>query len=197
MSAILNYISDNYLELSAVVAGVVGVFLTARQVIWCWPVAIINVVLSAIVFYQSKLYLDALLQIFYFVMAVYGFYFWLKGGEQHQEALVTRIKYTHISFYILIGISSNALLGYIFQNFTDAALPYWDAASFSWGVIGTFLMARKIIENWIVWILIDLICSGIFFYKQLYGFAALYLIFTILAIYGLKKWINDFKNIEK
>lgn len=187
----MDYIVANYLELIAVAAGIAGVYLTTKQIIWCWPVSVVNVVLSAIVFYQSKLYQDALLQVFYFVMAVYGFYFWMKGGENHQEAIVQKINKTLLIFIIIVGIISNFILGYLFNRYTDAALPYWDAASFTWGVIGTFLMARKILENWIVWIIIDLICCGIFFYKELYGFTVLYFVFTILAIYGYNNWRNS------
>ncbi|MFC2113794.1 nicotinamide riboside transporter PnuC [Bacteroidota bacterium] len=190
------WISSNYIEFIAVIFGIAGVWLTARQIIWCWPVAIVNVVLSAYIFYESKLYQDGILQLFYLGMAFYGWHNWRYGGTDKTELKVSRISSKSGFILILSAFSLIYLCGYLFKHYTDAALPYWDATTTVWGVIATVLMAKKIIENWAIWILIDLLNSAIYFYKGLYGFVFLYFVFTILAVFGMIEWMKDFKKLE-
>ncbi|MFC2101126.1 nicotinamide riboside transporter PnuC [Bacteroidota bacterium] len=192
---LFNWILNNYIEFIAVISGIIGVYLTAKQIIWCWPVAIVSVVLSLYVFFVAKLYQDSILQLFYLGMSFYGWYNWLHGGTKKAELKVNWIRLNHALFLILIGFLSIIIFGYLFQNYTDAALPYWDATTTVWGIIGTYMMAKKMIDNWIVWIIIDLLNVGIYFYKELYGFTVLYFIFTLLAIYGLREWITDYRKI--
>jgi len=192
-AAIFQWLTGNYLEFIAVIAGITGVYLTARLIVWCWPIAVINVVLSTIIFYNEKLYQDAILQVFYLLMAFYGWYNWLHGGTNKTELAVSRMKLKYILFFLFSGGLFIYLFGFVFSTYTDAALPYWDATTTVWGIIGTFLMASKKIENWIIWIIIDLLCTGIYFYKELYGFTALYFIYSILAIYGFIAWYKEFK----
>ena len=191
--AFSHWIQSNFLEFIAVIAGIIGVYLTARLIIWCWPVAIINVLLSAYIFYHSKLYQDSLLQVFYLVMAVYGWYNWMHGGKNKTALKISRLRFKWIIIWLFTGSVCIFLFGYIFGNYTDASLPYWDASTTVWGIIGTFLMASKKIENWIVWIIIDILNAGIYYYKELYGFSILYLVFTILAVYGLINWYQELK----
>ncbi|MFC1731949.1 nicotinamide riboside transporter PnuC [candidate division KSB1 bacterium] len=193
---LFNWILNNYIEFIAVISGIIGVYLTAKQIIWCWPVAIVSVVLSLYVFFVAKLYQDSILQLFYLGMSFYGWYNWLHGGTKKVELKVNWIRLNHALFLILIGFLSIIIFGYLFQNYTDAALPYWDATTTVWGIIGTYMMAKKMIDNWIVWIIIDLLNVGIYFYKELYGFTVLYFIFTLLAIYGLREWITDYRKIK-
>ena len=193
---LFNWITANYIEFIAVIAGIIGVYLTAKQVIWCWPVAIVSVVLSIYIFFVTKLYQDAILQCFYLFMSFYGWYNWLHGGKGKAELKVSRISLPHSLFLLLIGSISICGCGYFFSRYTDASLPYWDATTTVWGIIGTWLMARKIIENWVVWIIIDLLNVCIYYYKELYGFTVLYFIFTLLAVYGLNEWIKDYRKIK-
>lgn len=195
MQLILEWFTKNYVEIIASVLGLWGVWLTTRQNIWCWPVGLVNVILSLYVFFVSKLYADVILQIFYLVMTIYGWYNWLYGGENKSVLKVTRIKKNIMIALIITSIFLIAATGYLFSTYTDAALPYWDATVAVWGVIGTYVQAKKYIENWIIWILNDLLCTGIYFYKDLYAFTALYFIFTLLAIYGYYQWRKDLKKI--
>jgi len=191
-----DWVINNYLEFIAVVTGIIGVWLTAKQIIWCWPVSIISVVLSAYLFYDTKLYQDGLLQVFYFAMAIYGWYNWRYGGKNKTKLKVNRISSRNALVLILVGFSSIYIFGYLFNRYTDAALPYWDATTTVWGIIATFMMAKKMIENWAIWILIDLLNTGIYFYKELYGFVFLYFVFTILAVFGLIQWMKEYRKLE-
>ncbi len=192
MDALLNWFSVHGLELAAFVFGVLGVWLTARQNIWCWPVGLANVLLSLFVFFYARLYADVLLQLFYLVMTLYGWYEWLFGGENKSRLQIRRIRRPETFFLLLIGFAASLLAGWLFQRYTNAALPYWDSFVAVWGVIATWAMARKILEHWSMWIVIDLLCTGIYFYKGLYFFTALYFLFAVIAVYGHITWKKDY-----
>lgn len=194
MQAVFNWFILHYLELFAVVFGIVGVLLTAKQNIWCWPVGLANVTLSLFVFYYAKLYADVLLQAFYLVMTLYGWYQWLWGGEKKSSLYIRHIKRLEVILLIVIGTVGSAVMGYVFNHYTEAALPYLDSLVAVWGILGTWAMARKIMEHWIIWIIVDIICTGIYAYKELYLFTALYCIFVVLAVIGLRIWKKDFKK---
>jgi nicotinamide mononucleotide transporter len=188
---ILEWLLANVIEMLAFIFGLAGVWLTARQNVWCWPTGLVNIILSFIVFFTSKLYADVVLQIFYLVMTIYGWYNWLYGGENKTVLKIRRIKLFEIIIIFVAGSAGVFLVGWIFSTYTNAALPYIDSLVAVWGVIGTWAMARKIIEHWVIWIFTDMICTGIYAYKELYFFAVLYFIFVILAIYGLVKWRKE------
>jgi len=190
----VNWITQNYIELIAAILGIANVYLTTRQKVWCWPVGLVNVILSLYVFYVSKLYADAVLQVFYLIMTVYGWYYWVLGGEKKNELPVRKIRIKEFSIMLLIGFSMSLIVGYLFATYTDAAFPYWDSFLTVWGIIATYAMGKKIIEHWLMWIVIDVNCTALYFVKHLYAFAPLYFIFTVLAIYGYYLWKKDLKK---
>jgi nicotinamide mononucleotide transporter len=189
----MNWILDNYIEIIAALLGIAGVYLTVRQSIWCWPVGLINVILSLVVFFTSKLYADVVLQLFYLVMTLYGWYFWIYGGKRKYELPIRSITERELFVMLFVGFGASAITGFVFANYTDAAFPYWDSVLMVWGIIATWAMARKIIEHWIMWIIIDLNCTALYFFKQLYAFSPLYFIFTVLAVYGYITWKKEMK----
>jgi nicotinamide mononucleotide transporter len=193
MPQILLWLSQNYIEVIGAFTGIIGVWLTARQIIWCWPIALINVVIYIYVFFVSKLYADFGLQLFYFFMTLYGWYNWHYGGTDNHILLISRITLKKFLIYFLIGMPAVFITGYLLKNYSDAAYPYWDSFVSVWGIIGTYMMAKKIIEHWILWIIVDFTCVGIYFYKGLYATTVLYFIFIILAVYGLSNWKKDYK----
>lgn len=197
MTVISDWLTANYIEFIAALLGIFGVWLTTKQNIWCWFVGLLNVILSLYVFFVSKLYADVVLQVFYLVMTVYGWYNWLYGGKNKTELKVSRIKRRTMILLCIISAVFISGAGYLFSNYTDAALPYWDATVAVWGVIGTYVQAKKFIESWIIWMLTDLLCTGIYFYKGLYAFTALYFIFIILSVYGYIEWNKDLKKAEQ
>ena len=179
-------------EIIATITGLLGVWLTSRQHIACWPVALVSIVFSLFVFYSERLYQDAILQIFYLVMTLYGWYNWLYGGKNHSRLEVSRMARSTLVAYLVGGGLAMAASGYWFAQNTDAILPYWDAISLVGGIIGTVWMARKWIEHWLLWIVIDTICTGIYFSRNLYFFTFQYFVFTLLALYGWHTWKKEF-----
>lgn len=178
----------NLYEAAGVAFGIIYIVLATRQNIWCWPTGIINVALFIVVFYQSRLYADMGLQAIYLVLSVYGWYEWLHGGKDHTELKVTRIPRTALLGGLAAGLLFVPLLGSILRQATNADLPYMDSSLTSFSLVAQFYQTRKWIENWILWIAVDVIYVGMYIYKQLYLTAGLYAVFVILATLGYAEW---------
>lgn len=176
------------LEQLAVLTGVVSVYLSVRQNIWSWPTALVNVSLYFLVFRDAKLYADMGLQVFYFVISVYGWYEWLYGGKNRTVLQVSRGTRGMALALSAIGVATVAVLGTLLARTTDAALPYMDSATTSASLIAQWMMTRKILENWALWMAVDLVYVGMFTYKKLYPTAALYAAFFVLAAMGYAQW---------
>jgi nicotinamide mononucleotide transporter len=164
------------------------VWLSVRQNILSWPTAIVNVVLYAVVFYQAKLYADMGLQVIYAALSVYGWYEWLYGGAGRTELHVTRTSARLAALLALIALSGSALLGTLLRHTTDAALPYMDSFLSSTSLVAQWMMTRKKLENWLVWIAVDVLYVGMFIFKGLYLTAGLYAVFLALAVRGYLDW---------
>ena len=178
----------NRWEVLAVVFGIVSVYLSTREHIWSWPTALVNVGLYFVVFYEAKLYADMGLQVVYFGLSLYGWYEWLYGGANRTELHVSRTTRPLGVRLLIIGIVCAAVLGTLLARFTDAALPYVDSATTSTSLVAQWMMTRKILENWAVWMAVDVVYVGMFIFKHLYLTAGLYTVFFVLAVMGYVQW---------
>lgn len=182
------------LEIFAAVVGAWSVWLSVRQNVLSWPTAIVNVVLYTIVFYEAKLYADMGLQVVYAILSVYGWYQWLYGGEGHTTLHVSRTTRSLAIRLALIAATSAVLLGSLLHRTTDAALPFMDSALTSASLVAQWMMTRKLLENWAVWIAVDVLYVGMFIYKGLYVTAVLYAVFLGLAVKGWIDWRNSMRS---
>jgi nicotinamide mononucleotide transporter len=186
----------NRFEILAVVFGIVSVYLSTREKIWSWPTALVNVSLYFVVFYEAKLYADMGLQVVYFALSLYGWYQWLYGGENRTELHVSRVTVSLGLRLTAIALVTAAVLGTILARFTDASIPYLDSATTSTSLVAQWMMTRKILENWAVWVAVDVVYVGMFIYKQLYLTAGLYAVFLVLAVMGYVKWKRSLEGRE-
>ena len=175
-------------EIVAAVLGAIGVYFSVRQNIWSWPIGIAGVTLYVIVFYRARLYADMGLQVVYIALSFYGWYEWLYGGRGRTPLTVTRTKPHHFVILPVLGIGGAWLLGTLLDRHTDASLAYLDSALASTSLVAQWMMTRKLLENWIVWVSADLVYIGMFIHKQLYPTAVLYVVFTGLAAWGYIQW---------
>ena len=175
-------------EVAGVLFGIVAVWLTTRQNVWCWPTGLVNVALFTIVFYQARLYADMGLQLVYVVLCLYGWHQWLRGGPGHGALPVSRTPRRVLVFLAALGAAGAALLGATLHHHTDASLPFWDSSTASFSLVAQWMQARKWIENWIVWLAVDVVYVGMYVYKRLYPTAGLYAVFIVLAVLGLREW---------
>jgi nicotinamide mononucleotide transporter len=174
-------------ELFGTLSGIAAVWLTIRKKIWCFPAGLVNVGLYGILFFSEKLYADALLQVFYILLLAYGWIQWKKSSVQN-EFNITPIKNRSWIVMILICVLSTFIIGTVLKTVTDASLPYLDSFLASMSLIAQWMVAKKKIENWIVWIVADIIYVGMYLFKDLHLTAALYFVFILLAIKGYNEW---------
>jgi nicotinamide mononucleotide transporter len=177
-------------EIIGTVLGVVGVVLMIRQNIWGWPVGLVQVAVYAWVFFDTKLYSDALLQIAFFLIQAYGWWHWWRGlGGRERPALpVTRLAGPALAGTLSAGAVLAAGWGLLMHRTTDAALPYWDAFILVFSLIAQWLQARKNLENWPLWVVVNSVAMGVYWAKDLRLTAALYAIFWLLALWGWREW---------
>jgi nicotinamide mononucleotide transporter len=176
------------IEVAAAAFGIASVYLSARQNVWNWPLGIINVALYIIVFYGAKLYADMGLQAVYVVLAAYGWWHWLHGGANHGTLPVSRVPPREIILLAIAFLAATAVLSTLLARTTDASLPLADSALTAASLVAQYMMTRKYVECWLVWIVADAAYVALFVYKALVPTAALYLVFTVLAIVGWRQW---------
>jgi nicotinamide mononucleotide transporter len=184
----------NVLELVGAITGLACVWLAARQQVWTWPVAIVSVICYFVFFYEIKLYADMWLQVFFLGSNLYGWYKWLYGGKDHSELAVTRLKPAQQGLVLLVGVVASGLMGLYFSSFTNAAYPVLDSTLAAFSILAQILLTRKKIENWVIWLIVDVAYVGLYWQKEAYITAGLYFIFLIIAVQGFREWKASMKT---
>ena len=180
------------LEIIAVACGLANIYLTVRQNIWCWPVGVVMVSLYIYIFFDAKLYSDALLNVFFLVMQFYGWYYWTRETEHAKSVVPIRRLSRRGWILTTLGVAAGtAALGTFMRTRTDASLPYPDAFTTLLSVFAQFLMTKKILENWTLWIVADVIYIGVYAIKSLYWTCGLYVVFLVLCVQGYREWAAD------
>jgi nicotinamide mononucleotide transporter len=181
-------IQTSALEWVAVICGVASVIYSMRENILVYPTGIISVIIYVYLAFQYKLYADMGVNGYYFVMSVYGWYYWTNTDGPKDQVSVTINSFKENIYSIGILVGSFFILALVLINFTDSDVPVWDATTTAFAILGMWLMARKKLENWIAWIITDLISIPLYFYKGLVLTSFQFLIFTILAVMGYFAW---------
>lgn len=176
------------IEIAAFALGVANVTLLVRRSLWNYPVGLAMVTLYAWVFLTAKLYSDALLQLFFFAVQLYGWLNWARNKAQAGEVRVVRLGLVERSLWAAGIIAATLGWGWAMHRFTDAALPWWDAAVAMTSVAAQVLLSRRAIENWWLWIAVDAMAIGLYATKDLWLTAVLYVIFLVLSAWGLINW---------
>jgi nicotinamide mononucleotide transporter len=187
MSAVLAYLIVHALEIAGMVATVLGIWLTTRRMLICWPVVLLADLLYLEVFYRAQLYSDAILQIFFVAFTLYGWWHWWRGVVADGSVRVEPLTLRGWIGGLIAGAVGAVLLGALMVR-VGAALPRLDATLASYSLVASWWGARKYIANWWLWIVIDLIYIGEYIYKDLRATALLYAGLVALAVMGLQDW---------
>lgn len=179
------------IEIIAVVLGLISVWLVTRQNVICYPLGIISVFIYIFIFYEVKLYADMGLQAFFVILQAYGWYEWLYGGENKTTLSVRRAPASTRIVLILFTAAGSALMGTVLHRYTDAAVPFVDSALTVMSMAGQWLVARKYIENWNVWMVVNIGSIAMYGYKELYFTMVLYAVYFGLAIVGYRAWRKE------
>lgn len=184
-----NWLQAHYIEIVGVVFSVIYLLFSIRQNILLWPTGMISAILYMVVFFKAKFYADMGLNAYYFFISIYGWIVWQKGKrESDRQIAIVRIQWK--PGLILAGLTGLAFLGIglILDRYTDSPVPYWDALTTAMSFTATWMLARKILEHWIIWIIVDAISMGLYLYRGLYPTMILFAIYTTMAVIGYLEW---------
>ena len=185
----LNNIEFNwtFIESLAVFFSIIYVILAARQNIWCWASAIISVSLYIYICYIAQLFAETGLQIFYLLMAFYGYYNWEKT-ETSLKITEWSVK-KHLSI-LIFGAILTFFIGFYLSTYTSAKMPIVDSLTTVFAIFATYMVTKKILSNWLYWIVIDIVSVYLYFSRDLHLTALLFIIYTIIAFFGYFNWLK-------
>ena len=191
LESFISWFSGNYVEVLGVVTSLVYLYFSVRQIIWLWPFGIISSALFILIFFNSKFYADMGLQVYYLGVSIYGWIYWSRGAvDQNEKSTlpVCRISRQQVMVLTVTGIVIMLGIVYVLRNFTNSDVPWGDGFTTAGSIVATWMLARKVLEHWLVWVVVDSVAAGLYFYKGLYPSFLLYLIFTIIAVVGYFQW---------
>jgi len=175
-------------EALAVALAIAYLLLAMRESLWCWCCAFISTAIYTFIFWDVSLLMQSGLNVFYMAMAVYGWWQWRKGGARHQGVAIHRWRpVAHIQVISLILLVT-LISGYLLAENTQAVWPYVDAFTTWASVVTTWMVARKVLENWLYWIVIDLVSAVLYFDRELYLTALLFSVYVVIVIFGYFSW---------
>ncbi len=199
----------SYLEWWATVSGAVAVWLSARENAWSWILGLLNVVLAFGLFYQIQLYPDMFLQAFFFVTNLIGWWQWkypkVNEANQNHELRISRLSLKQWAWVIVMGIFFTGLMGTFAGNLSNwlptvfskpSAFPYLDSFTTIVSIVATFMLIRKKVEAWFMWLLVDVISTYMYFIKDVKLYSLLYLAFCFIAVFGMVNWVKRYKKQE-
>lgn len=191
-------IQTSLLEWIAVATGLASVWFSMKENIWVYPTGIVSVLIYVYIAFAYKLYADMGVNFYYFIMSVYGWYYWIHPKNESREQVAVTINNNKENFITLaLGVCSFGILYFALLNFTDSDVPFWDSVTTSFAIMGMFLMARKKLESWIAWIITDLISIPLYFYKELVLTSFQFLVFTAIAFAGYFAWKKSMEENTK
>lgn len=199
MELIIRWLSGNYIELLGAILGIAYIFFSIRQSILTWPVGLLTSVLYVWVFFVSKLYADMGLQLYYVLISIYGWYEWSHGNQSNKdgELKISRLTVRLGISLLIVNAFLFLVIWHILNNYTDSPVPLADALATSLSIVATWMLARKILEQWLVWIFVDAFSIGLFFYKDLMPTVVLFAVYTIMAVAGYVEWKKEFTSEQK
>lgn len=174
-------------EVLGFITGALCVWLVVKENIWNWPIGIVNNIFFVVLFFEASLFADMGLQVVYIVLGFLGWYWWLRGGKNKTTLKVGRIGWLESSTLVVVALIATGVMTRYLESINDSA-PFLDALTTVMSLVAQYMLTKKLIENWGVWISVDVIYIGLYIYKDLYLTAALYLIFLLMCIKGWYEW---------
>lgn len=181
-------------ELTATILALAYVILALKQSIWCWPAALLSTLLFTHVMWDSALLSDALLHVYYAGMALYGWWRWQKLAQQRGEQPVFEWRWQRHAWLIAITALLGLVLGYVMANYTHADFAWIDAQTTAFSLVATWLVAKKLVSNWLYWVVIDAACIFVYAQKHLYFLTALFMLYTVIAVVGFFVWRSHYQR---
>jgi nicotinamide mononucleotide transporter len=189
MEVVIAYLQANWIELAGSVLSIIYLYLSIKQRVSLWIFGFLCSLLYVVVFFQSKFYADMSLQFYYLGVSAFGWISWKAGKPENRKELpVKRTTPLSGAIILVIALVLYFLYYFILSEYTDSPLPKADAFTTALSIVATWMLARKMIEHWWLWIIVDSVSAGLYFYKALYPTAILFVIYTVMAIIGYRQW---------
>ena len=183
-------------EYIAVALSMAYLLLAIKENLWCWPAAFFSTLIYTIMYWNGALLMESLLNFYYMYMAVFGWVVWRKGKANQAQRLITSWPVNrHIILIVLTTLASLAI-GYVMQNYTHADFAYLDSFTTCFAVVTTYLVAKKVLENWLYWIVIDAASMYLYYEKGYYPTLVLFIFYTVMAAWGFKTWYEEYEQSQ-
>lgn len=183
------YLSQHALEIAGVVLGIIYLLQELKASRAMWITGMIMPLISLFVYFRAGLYADFAIDIYYFLIGIYGFIAWKRGtGKKKEDLPITRTPVKAILPLVLVFSVLFVAIGLVLQNWTNSTVPWQDSFTTSLSIVGLWMLARKWIEQWWVWFVVDAVSTALYIYKGIPFYAGLYALYTVLAVYGYFKW---------
>ncbi len=191
MEEVLSWVTGNWIEISGALISLIYLYFSVKQIIWLWPFSLLSAVFYIWIYYFSGFYADMSLQFYYVLISLYGWYLWSAGKDSKKGKPELKINSVSRKTIIILACIFMILwlgISLVLIRYTDSQIPVMDALTTAGSIIATWMLAKKILEHWLLWIVIDAISIGLYFYKGLYATLALFIVYTIVAILGYLAW---------
>ncbi len=183
------YMANNWMDILGTMLGLLYLYLEIKENVWMWITGCIMPMIYIVVLYDRGIYADCAMEVYYFLAGIYGFAYWLRG--KNRKGTSVTITHTPRKTALCLAVTAIALwavLGVTLDKLTDSTVPYTDGLSTALSVVALWMLSRKYIEQWWMWLVVDLISTGLYIYKGIYGRALLYGIYSVMAVYGFMAW---------
>jgi len=194
--SITEWLAGNKTELLGAILGILYIIFSIKQNILTWPTGLLTSLFYIVVFYNSKFYADMGLQVYYVGISIYGWYYWMKGKQPEQKKNI-HVRKTIARLWLklcVVSILIYFVLLIILLKLTDSDVPYLDSLTTALSVVATWMLARKYMEHWLIWIFVDLLSAALYIYKNLWPTVILFIIYTVMAVLGYREWKKDYNR---
>ena len=191
MEEVLSWITGNWIEISGALISLVYLYFSVKQIIWLWPFGLLSALFYIWIYYFSGFYADMSLQVYYVLISLYGWYLWSAGRDSKKgktELEISRVSRRAIVILACVFMILWFGISLVLIRYTDSQIPVMDALTTAGSIIATWMLAKKILEHWLLWIVIDAISIGLYFYRGLYATLVLFIVYTMVAILGYLAW---------
>ena len=184
----MSFLATHWLDITTTALGLAYILLEYKASVWMWIVGFMMQSLGIVLYYQKGLYADCGMEFYYLAMTVYGFIAWMRHKTQTKELPIRHMPKRMAFIWIGAGMGIWAIIYFVLSRFTNSTVPVADAFTTAFSVVGIWALARKYLEQWFVWIVVDVVTSALYFYKDIPFKASLYALYVIIAVFGYFKW---------
>lgn len=177
------------IEIIGALIGLLYLYLEYKANKWLWPIGVVMPMVYIWIFFQSKFYADMGVNIYYFFASIYGWIYWTRHRKKEDKELpVTHTPKRHLLPLTVVGVVLFAVIAFILTRYTDSPVPYGDSFTTALSILGMWLLARKHVEQWLFWFMVNVVSSGLYLWKGLYPTSILFAIYSVISVMGYFKW---------